>query len=413
MGTAAPVLRKTFRSLGVPAYRLLWMGLMGNWMAMQMQMVARGYLAYELTHSAFVLGEVTLAMGLPRIVLSPVGGAIADRYPKKMVLVWSQALQVAVGLATAVLVWRREITIGWLLAFGFFQGAGFAINLPVRQALVPDLAGPAENLPNAIALNNAGLNMSRLVGPSVAGLLIDVPRIGLTGTFFACALAFAWSVVTAVALPVREAAASDRRGLGEQVFAGFRYLMASPALMALMALGFVALAVGYPYIQLMPVFALHVLRTGAVGLGELLTVVGLGGLFGTLATAYLSDRRDRSALQLHLGVAFGVGLLAFAAFSRAHLLAGAFAALFVAGFAGDSFMALNNTLVMLHTERAMYGRVMGSYMLLQSARQISVLPVGAVADAVGAPLTVGAAGALIACFIVGVRLRYPQYREIV
>lgn len=413
MSSAAPVIRQTFRSLGVANYRLLWMGLMGNWLAMQMQTVARGYLAYELTHSALALGEVTLAMGLPRIVLGPIGGALADRYPKKLILILSQAIQGIVALATVWLVWRGEITIGWLIVLGLVQGSGFAINLPVRQSLIPEMAGAEENVPNAIALNNAGLNMTRLVGPSLAGIMINLPWVGLTGTFLLCAAAFVWAVSTAVALPEPRPAAPDSLNLGQQLFAGFRYLLASPALLALMLLGVLPLAIGYPYIQLMPVFALKVLQTGAFGLGVLLTVVGVGGLAGTLVTAYLTDRADRGVLQIRLGVLFGLGLCAFAICSRLHFLPGVYVALLAAGFAGDSYLALNNTLIMLHTDRAVYGRIMGSLVLFQSVRQLSVMPMGAAADAVGVTVTVGLAGALLALLIGGVRLWFPRYREIV
>lgn len=417
MSLDAPAVRrtlhKTFRSLGVPSYRLLWMGFMGTWFALQMQLVARGYLAYELTHSALALGEVALAIGLPRIVLSPLGGVMADRYPKKLVLIWSQVFQMFIALATADLVWSHQITIGWLIGLGVLQGAGFALNVPVRKALIPEMAGAEENVANAVVLNNTGVNLTRLVGPALAGILIEVPAVGLTGTFFACALCFVWGWVTAVLLPTPRAPVTDRLSMSEQVTAGFRYVFGSPALLALMGLGFVPLAIGYPYLQLMPVFALHVLHTGAAGLGALLTMAGIGGVFGTLATAFMADRRDLASVQLRVGVVFGIALVAFAVCSRLDFQPGAFAALLVTGFAGDSYMALNSTLVMLHTERAMYGRVMGTYMILQSVRQISVLPIGAVADAVGAPVTVGVAGLITALFIGGVRAWYPRYRQIV
>jgi MFS family permease len=403
----APVLRKTFRALRIRSYRLLWAGFVGTWLGLQMQQVARGYLAFSLTHSALAIGEVTLAMGLPRIFLSPFGGALADRYPKKVVLVWSQVLQAAVSGATALLVWSHRISVSWLVGLGLVQGLGFAVNVPVRQAMVPDLVGDPEDLPNAVALNNAGINGTRLVGPSLAGLLIDAPGVGLTGTFALCAACFAAAVAAAVRLPDVPAAAPRA-----DAASGLRYLFGSPALLALMSLGFVPLALGMPYVQLMPVFAIQVLRWGASGLGLLLTVVGVGGLLGTLATAYLSDRPDRASLQLRLGVAFGVALAAFAACSSLRFVPGVVVSLAVAGMCGDAYLALNSTLLLLNTERSMYGRVMGVYMVLQSVRQVSVLPVGAVADALGAPLTVGAAGVLTAAFVGGVRLWYPRYRDI-
>ncbi len=406
-------LHKTFHSLENPDYRLLWVGFIGGWMAMQMQQVARGYLAYELTGSAFWLGMVTLAMGLPRIVLSPVGGVLADRYPKRTIMFWSNAFMALTAMALAFLVWRHEITIWWLLILGFMQGIGFSINTPVRQALIPVTVGKEQEMANAIALNNAGVNVTRLVGPSVAGVLIAIPLFGLTGVFFIIGLCYVYVMFTVLRFRVvgnPEGAMGKK--MSQDFASGFTYLFRSPALLALMGLGFIPLAIGLPYQNLMPVFALSTLNVGSTGLGVLLTIVGVGGLAGSLAIAHESDRGGKAALQGYLGVAFGLSLVLFTVSAAGHFMPGVILALLIVGFCGDSYMALNSTMVMQQTERAMYGRVMGAYMVLQSVRQISVVPIGALADEIGAPLTIGIAGAITAAFVAGVARFYPKYREI-
>jgi MFS family permease len=405
-------LHKTFHSLGNPDYRLLWIGFMGGWFAMQMQQVARGYLAYELTGSAFWLGMVTLAMGLPRIVLSPLGGVLADRYPKRTIMFWSNAFMSLTAMTLALLVWTHAVTIWWLIVLGFLQGVGFSVNVPVRQALIPVTVRDESEMANAVALNNAGLNMTRLVGPSVAGVLIALPFVGLTGVFFIIGLCYVYVMVTVLHFRV-VGAPEGRSGPMSQDFAsGFRYLFGTPALLALMGLGFVPLAIGLPYQNLMPVFALNTLHVGATGLGVLLTVVGVGGLLGSLTVAHESDRGGKAALQGILGVAFGLSLVVFTFCAAHHFMPGVIVALLVVGFCGDSYMALNSTMVMQNTDRAMYGRVMGAYMVLQSVRQVSVVPVGALADEIGAPLTIGLAGAVTAVFVFSVARLYPKYREI-
>jgi MFS family permease len=404
---------KTFHSLENPDYRLLWVGFIGGWMAMQMQQVARGYLAYELTGSAFWLGMVTLAMGLPRMVLSPLGGVLADRYPKRTIMFWSNAFMSLTAMALAYLVWRHEITIWWLIVLGFLQGIGFSVNTPVRQALIPVTVGNEQEMANAIALNNAGVNMTRLVGPSIAGVLIAIPFVGLTGVFFIIGLCYVYVMLTVLRFRVVGApVGAGGKRMSQDMVSGFRYLFASPALLALMGLGFIPLAIGLPYQNLMPVFALNTLNIGATGLGVLLTVVGLGGLAGSLAIAHESERGGKAALQGYLGVAFGLALVAFTVSAALHFMPGVILALLIVGFCGDSYMALNSTMVMQQTDRAMYGRVMGAYFVLQSVRQLSVVPIGAVADDIGAPLTIGLAGALTAAFVFAVARFYPKYREI-
>src|SRR5579884_1138724 len=139
---------QTFESLSVRDFRVLWFGFMGSWMAMQMQQVARGVLAYQLTGSALSLGLVTLAMGLPRIVLSPFGGVVADRFAKRTVLLWTQCALGAIALWAAIMVAAGWMTINWLIVTGLLQGAAFALNMPARQAYIPQIVGRGDGLAN-------------------------------------------------------------------------------------------------------------------------------------------------------------------------------------------------------------------------------------------------------------------------
>jgi MFS family permease len=403
---------RTFQSLEVSDFRILWLGFMGSWFALQMQQVARGYLAYQLTGNAVALGLVTLAMGLPRIVLSSFGGVLADRFAKRTVLLWTQAALGLIALAQAIMLAAHVMTIEWLIVAGFLQGTAFSFNMPARQAYLPTIVGSGDNLANALALNNAGMNMTRIVGPAIAGLLIAVPFIDVKGVFFLIALCYLWVWWSVYRVQNAGEPERQRSGMARSIIDGFGYVGRRPALVALMSLGFIPLAVGMPYTSLMPVIAVHDLNIGSIGLGLLLTVSGIGALLGTLGVAYLANYPRKSEMQLVLGVIFGLSLLAFAFFAREGMILPAVPCLFLTGVAGDAYMALNSTLVMMITEPGVYGRVMGVYMTTQSVRPITVLPISAVADAISTPLTLLICGGFVAVFVAAVATFYPGYRRI-
>jgi hypothetical protein len=284
--------------------------------------------------------------------------------------------------------------------------------MPARQAYLPAIVGRGSGLANAIALNSAGMNLTRIAGPSIAGLLIAFPLFGVTGVFFLIALCYLWVWWSVFNVGNPGSPQGTRRSAGRSVAEGFGYVLKRPALLALMSLGFIPLAIGMPYINLMPVVAIHDLDVGPVGLGVLLSVAGIGSLVGTLVVAYLAQYPRKAQLQLALGIVFGLSLLAFAFFTWKGLPLEAASCLFVVGVSGDAYMALNSSLVMLNTDAGVYGRVMGVYMMAQSIRPITVLPISAVADAVGAPITFMGAGGIVALFVAGVATLYPGYRRI-
>lgn len=406
------VAAQTFQSLEVSDFRILWFGFMGSWMAMQMQQVARGYLAYTLTGNALSLGLVTLAMGIPRIFLSPLGGVVADRFPKRTVLLWTQAGLGLTAFCAAILVTTGLINIQLLMVIGLVQGTAFALNMPARQAYLPQIVGKGDQLANAIALNTAGMNLMRVIGPAIAGVLIAVPFVGVAGVYYifaACYLWVWWSVFR-IQNPGRVAGA--RRDVRHSLGDGFSYIRKHRLLLTLMSLSFVPLAIGMPYTSLMPVVALGSLHIGSTGLGMLLTIAGVGALTGTLLIAYFASYERKGLLQLVLGMIFGLSLFGFAFGVYEHSLLIALPFLFVTGMTGDSYMALNSTLIMMNTEEAVYGRVMGVYMVTQSIRPITVLPISALADAIGTALTLMFAGITCFSFVGAIATLLPSYRHI-
>ena len=402
----------TFESLKIRDFRVLWFGFMGSWTGMQFQQVARGYLAYRMTGSAFAIGIVTLATGLPRIVLSPIGGFLADRFKKRDVIVWTSVPMTLLSVITGILYVGHSLTIDWLVILGFFQGICFGFLMPARQAYAPQVVGTGHLLPNAVALNNAGMNMTRVAGPAIAGLLIATPHFGLGGTFFAIAGFWLWVTLSALRVHNQGVPTGPRKKMGESVREGFSYVRRRPGLLVLMSLGFVPLALGMPYLNLMPAVAGGPLHGGSTLLGLMLSIGGVGSLVGTLLLASFARYPKKAALQLLLGVSFGVSLVGFSLFVQLNELALAIPFLFLTGMTGDAYQALNSSLIMMNTEPGQYGRVMGVYMIAQSIRPISVMPVSAIADQIGTAITLFASGGIVALFVAGVATLYPAYRQI-
>src|SRR5581483_9659736 len=180
---------RTFQSLVNPHFRTLWFGMLASYMAMQMNILARGYLAFQLSGSAATLGFVSLMRGLPQLFLSPFGGVIADRVDKRKLLIYTQVVMGGLAAINAVLIQFHLIQVWHLAALSLAEGFVFAFNMPSRQAIIPELVSD-EELTNAVALNNAGMNFTRVVGPSLAGGLIALGNYGMEAVFYLVALCY-------------------------------------------------------------------------------------------------------------------------------------------------------------------------------------------------------------------------------
>ncbi|HWO93159.1 MAG TPA: MFS transporter [Dehalococcoidia bacterium] len=400
--------RRTFATLEIPEYRTLWWGMIASFVAMQMNIVARGYLAYDISGSAAALGLVSLAWGLPMLAFSLVGGAVADRMRKRDILIQSQVAMGVLALINAVLVHLGVIEIWHLVVLGLGQGTVFAFNMPARSAIIPEIVGH-DRLQNAFALNNAGMNMSRIVGPAVAGGLISIPFFGMTGTFYLMAALYVVVLGSLLLLPKGKAPERVKAPMLEDIAAGFIHIRRNEVLLMLMSMAFVPVLFGMPYQTLMPVFQKDVLHVGSLGLGLLLGATGVGALVGSLFVASLEDGRMRGQIQLVMGLSFGVSLVIFAAMQSFVL---ALIAIGLVGLVSSAYMSLNQTMIMSYTEEDYYGRVMSVYMMTFSLMPLSAMPMGLLADSVGAPLTVAGAAALIVLFMAGLAFLVPGYRRI-
>jgi len=395
-----------------PYYRTYWAGNQASLLVMQMQFVAMGYLAFTLTQSAAILGLVNLATGLPGVVLSPIAGVLADRYPKRTLILIVQMVLCLTAVAMGVLASLGIIQWWHLMIAAFVQGTCFAVNMPARQSWVPSLV-PEEELANAIALNNAGLNAARIIGPALGGVLIAVPFFGVNGIFYSSIPAVLWVYYTLFQIPILGVPNGQKRASFWAEFnSGLHSIVSSEVLAPLFLLALVTLLLGLSYQMLLPAFALGVFNSGSEGLGLMGAMVGAGALAGSLLMAYFSRSGNKAQIQTVAGTTLGVGLLVYGVASGMHLFIPSLLILFVLGAATDFYSTINNTLILLNTDRDLFGRVMSIYMMTWSLAPLASAPFGTMMDKIGGPLTMIILGGILTVFFVGMTRFHPSYRRI-
>jgi MFS family permease len=396
------------RALAHRNYRLFFAGqsisLIGSWITR----VATSWLVYRLTGSAWTLGIVGFAGQFPTFLLAPVAGAWVDRWNRHKLLVGTQVLA---ALQSGILAWLAlsgRITVGHVLALSVFQGVVNAFDMPARQSFIVDMIGSREDLPNAIALNSSMFNGARLVGPSVAGILIA--WVGEGWCFFIDAVSYI-AVIASLLLMRLSAPAMARRATSvvHEIVEGYRYVAGFSPIRVLLILLAVTSLLGFPYTVLMPIIVGNVLHGGPHTLGFLMAASGVGALAGAL---YLASRK--SVLGLGRVIAwsafgFGVGLVLFS-LSRSVWLS----MLLMAGCGLTMIlqMAASNTVLQTLSDDDKRGRVMSFYsMAFFGTAPLGSLFAGAVATWIGAPRTILIGGAVCAIAALVFWRALPKIRQ--
>ena len=396
------------RALRHRNYRLFFSGqsvsLIGTWITR----IATSWLVYRLTHSALLLGLVGFCGQIPTLLLAPFAGVVVDRWDRHRILVWTQALSALQSLALAVFALSGAITVAWILALQVLQGVINAFDTPARQAFVVQMIEDRADLPNAIALNSTMVNGSRIIGPSIGGIIIAL--VGEGWCFMIDAISYIAVIASLLAMRVSATpprASSD--SVLEELRAGYRYVTGFPPVRTALTLLAIVSAMGMPYTVLMPMIASQVLHGGPHTLGFLMTASGLGAVAGAL---YLASRRSVLGLGRVMVVAtlaFGSGMIAFG-FARSLWLA-----LLILPIAGGGFMvemASTNTILQTITKEHLRGRVMAFYtMAFLGTAPIGSLLAGLVADRVGAPATIVGGGVAILAGGAWLAFRLPTLRE--
>ena len=357
--------------------------LTGTWM----QTVAQSWLVYRLTGSSLLLGSVGFASQIPVFLMAPVGGMAADRFNRQRIVIATQVASMILAIVLALLTLTHVVKVWHIFVLAALLGVVNAFDIPGRQSFLVDMVG-REDLMNAIALNSSMFNGARVVGPAIAGIL--VAKIGEGWCFFANGVSYIAVIVGLLMMRVDCPARSKSDSPLEDIIEGFSWVSQTGPIRALLLLLGVVSLVGMPYTVLMPVFADHILHGGAKGLGILMGFTGIGALFGALTLALRTGIKGLSKLISICCAGFGVSLIAFA-FSKLFWLSASL--LIPVGFFIMLQMACSNTLIQAMVPDALRGRVMAVYsMMFMGMAPFGALLGGALADRLGAPITVATGG---------------------
>jgi MFS family permease len=384
---------RVFPSLTYPAYARLWRANLGSTTAYWMQSVAQGWLVVELTGSPFVLGLLAFFRSIPMLLLAPVGGVLADRQNRPRLLLVAQSMLAVTALAIALLIALDRIEIWHLIISSLVVGVTFTLSVPARHSMVSDLV-PRHLVGNAVGLNSATQNGARMIGPSIAGLLIGV--VGIAGAYFAQVVGYIWSILNVIGL---RSADTHTRAQGSTLTIlrdGFAYVRRTKVILAMMVLTLAPALFGMPIIMLLPAFVKQDLGGGALDLGILMSTFGVGALIGSMLVVVRSDFRYRGRVVLVTALVYSLTVIALG-FTRSMLTAGLVLA--VSGFFQAVYMAVNQTILQLTVPSEIRGRVMSIWMINWGLMPLGLLPLSAAAERFGTPVAMLFGGALSAAVV--------------
>ena len=375
-----------------------------------MTRVATSWLVYRLSGSALLLGTVSFAGQIPTFLLAPFAGVWVDRLDRRQVLVWTQARSMVQSRALAALTLSHHITIPLLLALSVLQGMVNAFDMPGRQSFMVKMVEDRRDLSNAIAINSSMVNLARLIGPSLAGMLIAVTSEGWC--FLVDGVSY-MAVIASLLMMRLNAPELTRKATSTltELKAGWTYVSEFLPIRTILMLFAVVSLMGMPFVVLMPIFAAEVLHGGPHTLGFLMGAMGLGALLSALS---LAARRSVVGLVKIIPIAaalFGAGLIGF---GLSHWLWLSLVTVFFAGMGMMQGMAASNTIIQTIVSEDKRGRVMSYYtMAFMGMAPFGSLLAGSMAHAVGAPLTVIANGAVVLLGALWFATRLPAVHRVI
>ena len=402
-----------FRALSHRNYRIFWIGAFLSNVGTWMQAVAQGWLVLQLTNSSFWLGLDGFMATAPGFFLTLAGGVFADLVDRRRLLLMTQVVAGLAAVSLATLIWLDLINVWLVLAFSMLTGSCMAMAGPSYQAMTFDLVG-RQDLANAVALNSAQFQLSRVIGPVLAGL--GLQYFDLVGCFFLNGLSFV-AVIVALQLvrfktkpKVETKPGKRQRDFWHDLWAGLRYVRRRPRVLSLLIIAAVTSLFGAPYITLIPIFARDIFQLGPRGLAWMMGVAGAGAFCGALFLTYLGDFKQKGWFVLGGALGFGFFLIAF---SLATSLTWSLTFLFGVGFMIVTAVAVINTLLHKLVTDEMRGRVMSMFILsFVGTMPIGNLLAGAVAARYGAPWTLAGSGVCIVLFVLVVGLTNHRLRQL-
>jgi MFS family permease len=343
-----------------------------------MQNVAQSWLVWELTRSPVAIGVVAFFDSMPRLLVGALSGAIADRFDRRRVLLITQTLAMIQAVIYWLAVWFQVIAFWHIVVLAFFLGLFNTINQTARQSLVNSLV-PKEELLNAIGLQSSVFNFSKIVGPSLGGVMIA--SIGIAGCFFVNALSFSALIYNLhlMELPQWEKRAKEQ-SLWADIKEGYTYVRGNRRIFYIIGLSYVVALFGAPYNRFVPIFATNILQVGPTGFGVLMSAPGLGATIAALVIATIKKTRVAMSWICGFVVGFSVSLTLFA-FSHIFILSFLFLAM--VGFCQISLRALCNTAIQIETPSNLLGRVLSLFFMDRGLWSFGSVLMGAAASAIG------------------------------
>ena len=403
-----------FRALSHRNFRLFLTGAFLSNIGTWMQTVAQGWLVLQLTNSPFWLGLDAFVATAPGFMFTLIGGVFADLIDRRRLLLYTQVAAGFAALGLAILVATDVVNRWMVLGFSFVTGCCMALASPSFLAMTYDLVG-REDLANAIAMNSTQFQLSRVVGPTLAGVAFRV--FGLAGCFFANAFSFVF-VVASLAMVKHEKhslgapahSVRDRRALWRDLVEGFRYVRNRPRVSALLMLAAVNSLFGAPYFTMVPIYARDIFHLGETGLAVMMGTAGAGAFVGALLVAYLGDFRRKGWFVLGGAIMFGICIANFALTTRFAL---SLTFLFGLGFALVVSVALTNTLLQKLVTDQMRGRVMSMFILsFMGTMPLGNIIAGAASSHFGPQRTLAVGGLVITVVAASVAVFNKRLREL-
>ena len=399
-------LKTSLRAFRHRNFRLFYAGQLTSLVGTWMQTVAQSWLVYRLTGSAALLGIVGFASQFPILLLAPIAGAVADSHPRRRSMLAIQIAAMLLAFPLAVLTLSNRIQVWHILVLAVLLGVVNAFDIPVRQSFVAEMVG-REDLVNAIALNSSMMNGARIIGPAVAGII--VAALGEGWCFLINALSYLAVIVCLLFITAGNHAPQENHASHiEAIREGFRFVLHTRPVRALLLLIGVVSLMGMPYSVLMPIFADQILNGGAKALGLLMGFSGVGALLGAIALAGRQSIRGLSTWVMLACTGFGTSLILFSA-SRVFWLSTVL--LVPVGFCMMVHLASSNTLIQSMVPDRLRGRVMAVYsMMFLGMAPFGALFAGLLANRLGAPLTVALGGIVCIAGAAIFRSKLPAVR---
>ncbi|MCX6022461.1 MAG: MFS transporter [Chloroflexi bacterium] len=387
-------------------FRYLTFSSMAATLGMWMQSIGSGWLVLELTHSPVQMGIFSFVRGITQLLASPPAGVLADRWSRRKIIVITTLLGVLWAVALTALIVTDRIEIWHMYVLTILDSVTGAANFTARQAMIYDCADEA-HLPNAVAVGSLAFNITRIIGPSLAGMLIG--GVGLSACFIGQAAAWVVSALFTLSIRTPGAASSGKGSPWDDLRAGMVYSARDPLITGLLLAAVIPTMVIYPYVQYLPIFANDILKVGAQGYGILSSGLGFGSIVGSLLLAYVNDVPRKGLIMLGTLLIYSLFIIGFALSPWFPLAMGC---LMVSGIFHSIYNALNNTAVQLAVKTEYRGRVMSLYGMTNGLLPFGALPLGFAIAAIGAPLGVAGFVAFACLLTVALGVWSPALRKL-